>query len=64
MAIYGFCDGKGKHEVYTKEEINENFYNKEEADEKMKAATPISSGSTTPSNAIGNDGDVYLMYSE
>ena len=60
MAIYGFCDAKCKYELYTKEEIDENFISKEEVDEIM--ATPITSGTTTPSNTEGNDGDVYLMY--
>ena len=64
MSVYGFCDAKGKHEIYSKEEIDEKFYSKEEVDGKMVEATPILSGITTPSAAIGVDGDVYLMYSE
>jgi hypothetical protein len=64
MSVYGFCDAKGKHEIYTKEECDENFCKKEELDERIAEATPILSGNTTPSNAIGEDGNVYLMYSE
>lgn len=30
MTVFGFCDAKSKHEVYTKEEANEKFYTKDD----------------------------------
>ena len=52
-SIFGYCGSKCKHEIYTKEEIDKMI--------ELKGTT-IYFGTGTPSDFLGNDGDIYLKY--
>lgn len=45
---YAYCGSKCKHPVYTKNEIDSKFLY----------------GTTSPSNSLGKDGDIYFMYED
>ena len=51
--VYGYCGSKCKHEVYTKDEVD-NLLN-------LKGAV-IYYGTEAPGDVLGNNGDIYIMY--
>ena len=63
MATYGYCEKKGKHEVYTKEEVEQAIAN---AVASFNLGTisshNYSRGTGVPSGGV--DGDIYDQYFE
>lgn len=71
---YGYTDSHDKVEILSKENIEENYYNKVSADTnfakksetytKEEADLKILSGTEEPSNDIGEEGSIYIKYEE
>lgn len=63
MATYAFCENKGKHEVYTKEEVETAIDNSIAALNLGTISTHnYSRGTAAPTG--GSDGDIYDQYFE